>query len=123
MSVEAIRSTLNSLTQEVSKGHDAITAVMKSLLGDLEQHMPKMGFEDDQEKFLVERIDRAFTEALAELDRSNMLGQSLTGVVRLLAHLQGQQQKMVQSTMVDTTAATSALPNDGDTLAGDFEFF
>lgn len=122
-SVSAIATTLNSLSAQVSEGHGAITDVMKSLLADLDERLPKLGLEEDQEKFLVNRIDRAFTEALRELDRSLMLSDSLHGVVRLLTHLKGQHQKMVDATKVEVPAAVTDLPNDGDTLADDFEFF
>lgn len=120
-SVAAIASTLNSLSAQVSGGHNAISNIMKSLLADLDERLPKLGLEEDQEKYLVSRIDRSFTDALAELDRSLKLSDSLTGVVRLLTHLQGQHQKMVDATHIEVTAAD--LLNDGETLSDDFELF
>lgn len=120
-SVAAIATTLNSLSSQVSGGHSAISGVMKSLLADLDERFPKLGLEEDQEKYLMSRIDRAFTEALAELDRSLMVSNSLTSVVRLLTHLQVQHQKMVDATNIEVEAAD--LPNDGEVLSGDFELF
>lgn len=120
-SVAAIATTLNSLSAQVSGGHSAISDVMKLLLADLDDRLPKLGLEEDQEKYLVSRIDRAFTEALAELDRSLMVSNSLTSVVRLLTHLKSQHQKMVDATRIEVEAAD--LPNDGETLSDDFELF
>jgi hypothetical protein len=72
---------------------------------------------------LVERIDSAFTEALAELDRSLQLGNSLAGVIRLLAHMQNQQRKMVETTQIEPESTATDLPTDGASLSSDFEMF
>lgn len=120
-SIAAIASTLNSLGPLVANGHAEISEIMKSLLADLDERMPKLGLEEDQERYLVNRIDRSFTEVIAGLDRSLLISDSLTGVVRLLTHLQGQQQKMVDATIV--AVDTANLPNDGETLSDDCEFF
>lgn len=122
-SVAIIASTLNSLTEKVSSGHDAVTSVMKSLAAELDERLPKLGLEEDQEKYLITRIDHAFTEALTELDRSLLLGASLETVVRLLVHLKDQHQKMVESTQATAEYAVLDLPNDGETLSGDVELF
>lgn len=122
-SVAIIASTLNSLTEKVSGGHDAVTGVMKNLAAELDERLPKLGLEEDQEKYLVSRIDHAFTEALAELDRSLLLGASLETVVRLLVHLKDQHQKMVEATQTSTEHAVLDLPNDGEVLSGDVELF
>ena len=122
-SVAVIASTLNELTSKVSTGHDSVTHLMKSLAAELDDRLPKLGLEEDQEKYLVARIDRAFTDALAELDRSLLLGNSLESVVRLLVHLKDQHQKMVDATDVKAEGAILDLPNDGEVLSGDVELF
>lgn len=122
-SIEAIGATLNALTQQVSTGQNAISTVMKNLLRDLGERLPKLGLEDDQENYLLTRIDSAFTETLDELDRSEVLGQSLQGVVRLLQHLKGQQEKMITQTEIKPDVMNSDMPNDGDVLSNDVELF
>lgn len=120
-SIKSIASTLSSLGSMVANGHAEISDILKSLLADLDERMPKLGLEDDQEKFLISRIDRSFTEVLAGLDRSLVLSESLSSVVRLLMHMQEQHQKMVEA----TSSATGVLdlPNDGETLSDDCELF
>jgi DNA-binding response OmpR family regulator len=122
-SVSSIGNTLTSLTEKVLTGHNAITGVMRTLMSDLDSRLPKLGLEEDQERYLVERIDSAFTEALAELDRSLQLGNSLAGVVRLLAHMQNQQRKMVETTQIEPESTATDLPTDGASLSSDFEMF
>ncbi len=122
-SISAIGSTLSSLTEQVSDGHAAITSIVKDLLADLDDRFPKLGLEEDQEKYLMGRIDRAFTDALAELDRGLNLSSSLAGVVRLLSHLRDQHQKMVDATSIKAENSALDLPNDGEVLSGDVELF
>ncbi len=122
-SVADIGTTLSTLTDKVSSGHSAITRVMKDLMTELDERLPKLGLEEDQEKYLINRIDRAFSDAVAELERSLMLGNSLAGVIRLLTHLQEQHMQLVQTTKTESEYVIKDLPKDGETLSSDFEMF
>jgi DNA-binding response OmpR family regulator len=122
-SVDSISTTLSSLVKKVNDGQTAFSDTMQALMMDLDAQMPKLGLEDDQEKFLVTRIDSAFQNALEELNRTLLLGNSLSSVVRLLTHLQEQHDKIIQSTLVEPEQADSYLPNDGAVLSSDVELF
>ena len=96
-STEAVKSTLLSITDTASKTHEGISEVMRSLINDFEGRLPSMGLEDDQEKYIVDRVDQAFNESLACLSEGESLKESLDGVVRLLSHLVNQQNDIVAS--------------------------
>jgi len=97
-STEAVKATLLSITDTASKTHESISEVMRSLIEDFEVRLPSMGLEDDQEKYLVGRVDQALNESLACLSEGENLKESLDGVVRLLSHLVNQQNDIVAST-------------------------
>jgi len=88
---------LLSITDTASKTHESISEVMRSLIEDFEVRLPSMGLEDDQERYLVGRVDQALNESLACLSEGENLKESLDGVVRLLSHLVNQQNDIVSS--------------------------
>jgi len=96
-STEAVKATLLSITDTASKTHESISEVMRSLIEDFEVRLPSMGLEDDQERYLVGRVDQALNESLACLSEGENLKESLDGVVRLLSHLVNQQNDIVSS--------------------------
>ena len=63
VSVDSISQTLTSLTDQVAQGQEKFSHIMKALMVELDERMPKMGLEEDQEKYLVTRIDGAFQAA------------------------------------------------------------
>lgn len=121
-SILAVSDTLDGIGSSVEQGHAAITQIMRRLMADLDARMPQLGLEEDQEKYLVGRIDQSFQEVLVELDSKVHLGNSLAGVVRLLQYIQSQHEKMVEGTSEKPESAAD-LPNDGELLSTDVEFF
>lgn len=109
-STDAIRATLASITDNATNSQERITEIMHSLLEDFDDKLPTMGLEEDQEKYIVERVDTAFTDAIACLDEGKDLKKSLTGIIRLLSHLIAQQKKIVE----DDVAANELKNNSGD---------
>lgn len=123
-SVDAIGNTLHSLTQEVSAGQDHINNIVSFLLSDLDFHLPRLGLEPDQEKFIVEKISATFNETLAQMQKGLQVSDSLQGVVRLLEHLAIQQQRLIELNFAEVEQSPAAsLPNDGEVYSSDVELF
>jgi len=119
-STEAVQATLLSITDSASKTHEGITQVMRSLTDDFEARLPSMGLEDDQEKYIVDRVDLAFSESLACLSEGENLKESLGGVVRLLSHLVNQQNDIVASS---DQGVPSTEDGDQEDFSNDVELF
>jgi len=119
-STEAVKATLLSITDTASKTHEGISEVMRSLIEDFEVRLPSMGLEDDQEKYLVGRVDQAFNESLACLSEGENLKESLDGVVRLLSHLVNQQNDIVASADLE---GQSEVDEGREDYSSDVELF
>lgn len=121
-SVDAIGKTLSNLTTEVSKGQERVSEIIRYLLTDLDFHLPRLGLEADQEKYIIEKITVAFNDTLAQMNHSSHVSQSLEDIVRLLQHLATQQKRLVDTSFVEETPA-SIKPNDGEVYSSDVELF
>jgi hypothetical protein len=123
-SVDAIGSTLHNLTKEVAEGQDHINDIVSFLLTDLDFHLPRLGLEADQEKFIIEKITATFNETIAQMQKGLQVSDSLQGVVRLLEHLAIQQQRLIELNFAEVDQSPAAsLPNDGEVYSSDVEFF
>jgi len=119
---DAIRTTLDSISQSASRSQDKINETMRTTMQDLDFMLPRMGLDDDQEKSIVDRLDRTFMETVANLDIGMELKGSLSGIVRLLSHLVAQQKKMI-SNATTTPVMVEARASDSNELGDDVELF
>jgi len=123
-SVDTIGKTLNGLTQEVSAGQERINEIIRYLLSDLDFRLPRLGLEEDQEKYIIDKITSAFKETLEQMQKSSQVGESLHGIVRLLEHLAAQQKRLVEVNFAEfDKPPETSLPNDGDSYSSDVELF
>jgi len=118
----AIRTTLDSISQSASKSQDKINETMRTTMQDLDFMLPRMGLDDDQEKSIVDRLDRTFMETVANLDIGMELKGSLSGIVRLLTHLVAQQKKMISNATATPTMVEARI-SDANELGDDVELF
>jgi DNA-binding response OmpR family regulator len=123
-SVDAIGTTLDELTQKVTAGQDQINDIVSFLLSDLDFHLPRLGLEPDQEKFIISKITSAFNDTISQMQQGLKVSDALQGVVRLLEHLAMQQQALIELNFAEQTRSDeSSLPNDGDVYSSDIELF
>ncbi len=123
-SVDAIGKILDNLTKNVMAGNDHINDIISFLLTDLDFHLPRLGLEADQEKFIVSKITSAFEDTVSHMKNGLQIGDSLRDVVRLLEHLAIQQQHLIDLNFIEQIPGVeSELPNDGEIYSSDVELF
>jgi CheY-like chemotaxis protein len=94
-SIDTVKDTLINLTASLHKNQDDVTNVMSSMLKDLDSEIPRMGLEDDQEKYLIKRIDGAVEESKTIMKKGSNLKESFGNVIRLLEHLVESQKHII----------------------------
>lgn len=67
-SFEEISISLTDLSNDISKNQQKSIMVMRKLLHELTSELPSMGLEEDQEVFLLDKIDHAIAEASSSMD-------------------------------------------------------
>lgn len=96
-SVLAVKATLAEITSSMQHNQDGITQSVRGLLERLEHNLPNMGLEDDQESFIINLVDTAFSSAIGHVDSNIALKASLDSVVRLLQFLTDEQNQIVEA--------------------------
>ncbi len=101
LSFQQIQTTLENLADAYSDNQQQIMAVMRAMLTELDFKIPAMGLDDDQETYLVERIDGAIQEAADLLDQGENLNEAFRHISTLLDHLTNQLTQLVAEVTAD----------------------
>ncbi len=100
-----VRETLKELGVANAKNQNAIMDTMREMLNELDFRLPSMGLEDDQEAYLIKRIDMAVDEAGALITQGESLASAFDNISLLLEHLAAQQQEIADMVCRETSAA------------------
>ncbi len=106
-SFAAVRSTLIAVGESLEKNQNDIVELLQSMLSELEVKIPKMGLEDDQEAYIVKRIDTTISSAEEIIDSSANTSHAFKSVSRLLQHL-AEKQKFLLDSVVQESSANAA---------------
>lgn len=106
-SFKLIRNHLFFLGKTIVKNRSKSTEVMSQLLEELSYDFLRMGLEQDQEDFLLTRIDSAIDQAIEEMDAGKEIREALTFI---LASLNGvmSKQEMLYEAFKESLATESA---------------
>jgi DNA-binding response OmpR family regulator len=121
-SFSQVRETLQDLARAFVTNQDETMKVMREMLTELDFKIPSMGLEEDQERYLVERIDGAIQDATALMDQGENLHAAFHHISVLLDFLAEQQQKITEQVIHTPPPETETNTADGD-LDGDIELF
>jgi DNA-binding response OmpR family regulator len=92
-----IRTDLYYLAKTLMTNQEDSAKVMHQMIHDLNLDLLKMALDDDQEKYLFNRIESAIEEAAKRIDASTFIANSLTNVFLNLKTVTGKQQKLVET--------------------------
>lgn len=125
-SFTAVRSTLVAVGDSLEKNQNDIVELLQSMLSELEESIPKMGLEDDQEAYIVKRVDTTISSAEKIIDSSANTSHAFKSVSRLLQHLAEKQQSLLDSVVQETPANDNGEPAEGeveDGFSGEVDLF
>ncbi|MBV1873820.1 MAG: response regulator [Gammaproteobacteria bacterium] len=120
-----VNDTLTTLADSMTSNQDEIIQIMKEMLTELEQHLPRMGLEDDQESYLIARIDKAINNSLDVNGRSGEIKSSYKTISRLLHHVSDRQQSLVKLifTRFEKKPDSTESESESESTDSDIELF
>ena len=121
VTLKIVNKTLSDLSNELSKNQGNIISVMNQMLGELELKLPSMGLEEDQESYLLTRIDRSIDESLQANEKTKNINVSFKTISRLLEHISERQSTLVE--MIFTRFDDVDISEDGIQSDEDVELF
>lgn len=85
---------------------------MNNLVHELSNDFLRMGLEEDQEEYLLNRVDSAIDEAMIKMDAGEEIRQALTFILTNLNSVTSKQQELLDA-YIDSLA-TEAVEQSGD---------
>ena len=113
-SFSAVRATLTEVGASLEKNQTDVVELLESMLAELEDKIPKMGLEDDQEAYIVKRVDTTIAAAQVIIDSSASTSHAFKSVSRLLQHLAEKQQSLLDDLTQDNEEPEENSTSDVD---------
>jgi DNA-binding response OmpR family regulator len=95
-SFKNIRDTLDELAGQMREGQQDGSGLLNDLLLSLEEAMPTLGLDDDQEKYLMENVEYRVNEAMGKVQNYEAIQMTFDSLIRLLQHLVDEQHSLVE---------------------------
>lgn len=70
---------------------------MRNMLMELDKQLPRMALEEDQEQYILDRVDKAIEEAHSAISSGQQINTSFSTVLENLKELLSQQQQLQAS--------------------------
>ena len=96
------------------------TGVLNKMVQDLNMDLLRMGLDDDQEDYLLKRIDSAIEEAATQIDASEDIRKTFSINLPQLQDIINQQKELVQAY---NASHTTAPRMEQETHVGEVELF
>lgn len=94
LAFERITGLLDAIKAGLQANQKQGIKVMRSMLMDLDAQLPRMGLEEDQEQYILDRVDKAIEEAHTAISNSEQTNQSFRTVLENLKELLVKQQQL-----------------------------
>ena len=94
-SFQAVNNTLSGLSESLNDSQKNVVISLTNMLTELEEKLPHMGLEEDQEAFLLKRLEDAINNTHDLSDQSDKVRESFHTITRLLKHLSERQQRIL----------------------------
>lgn len=95
-SFKNIRNTLDELASKMREGQEDGSSLLNGLLISLEEAMPTLGLDEDQEVYLMRSIEMRVNEAMEKVQSYEAIQMTFDSLIRLLQHLVDSQEKIVE---------------------------
>ena len=94
-SFKNIRETLDGLANEMRAGQEDGSSLLNNLFMSLEEALPRLGLDDDQEQYLMNSIEEKINEAMEKVQNYEAIQITFDSLIRLLQHLVDNQEQLV----------------------------
>ncbi|GAA5317644.1 MAG: hypothetical protein AseanaTS_28490 [Candidatus Pelagadaptatus aseana] len=114
--VDHVKDTLGEVGFALEQNQTDVVGLLKGLLEEFEVRIPRMGLEDDQEAYLINRLDATINAAQDIIESSHNTSASFLAINRLLHHISARQKQILDGmeTMAPPTPTENTEPSQTD---------
>ncbi len=122
-SFKNIRMTLDDLANQMRTGQEDGSSLLNELLTSLEEAMPTLGLDEDQERYLMKSIESKVNEAMDKVQSYETIQVTFDSLIRLLQHLVDEQEKLVEKVVSKEDFLEEGGPENHNQDCNDVELF
>ncbi|MDH5516966.1 MAG: response regulator [Gammaproteobacteria bacterium] len=119
-SFKTVTTALNKIKTSIEESQRTGINILRDMLNELDNELPRMGLEDDQEQYLINTIDTAITESEQATAVSKQLSDYFSLILKDLEQQLDKQQQL-QTSLTDLISEDSDSDNNGYSM--DIELF
>ena len=123
---DLVNNNLSNLKGNIDNSQEAVITLLKNMLSELDEVIPSMGLEEDQENIIVSIIDKAIVSSQKVIDTSDYNSKIFsvtTEVLEKLVEKQNLLSSIINVEVVDQAGITHDSANDIEELSDDVELF
>ena len=94
-SFDDIHKSLDDLAERMKAGQEDGARLLQDLLLNLDEALPTLGLDQDQESYLINSIEGKVNDALSKTQSYEIIQETFNGLIRLLSHLVNEQELLV----------------------------
>lgn len=122
-SFNAIKGTLSEISQMMQQNQKVSAKIMRDMLTELDQNIPRMGLEQDQEDYIINRVDSAIRESADTIDAGNEFATAFKEVSGNLQGLIDKQNQLMEQIISKPIDESSEGDSQEDSYSMDVELF
>ncbi len=100
---ERVNTKLQDLIEKSNNNRQQVEVILKAMLDELQTKVPYMGLEDDQEEYVLNRIDRSIVEVRETTDQAAQIFSSIHDVLTDLDELAASQRAVSEQVAESST--------------------
>ena len=97
LAFENITALLDSIKSGLESSQKQGIRIMRNMLMELDTQLPRMALEEDQEQYILDRVDKAIEEAHSAISSTEKINSSFRSVLESLKELLSKQQQLQAS--------------------------
>ena len=111
-SIQNIREILDQLSSSLTDNQQEGTQVLRRMFEEMNQKLPGMGLDDDQENFILDRIENATQQAMKLVDAGQDTNAAFSMVLSDLEQLASEQAKLLTENIKSDSPAVESKEDD-----------
>lgn len=122
-SFNVVRQTLEQVGETLRGNQLEVLRLLQGMITELDARIPTLGLDNDQEKYLMSRLDQAIESTHVIIEGGAHANNAFKTVCRLLEHLAERQHRLLNSVTEHHSSTEQKNAGQGAPLAGDTELF
>ena len=118
-----VRQTLEKVGDVIQENQEEVVMLLRSMNNELTDRIPQLGLEEDQEEYLLQRLDKTISSSQEIIESGEDARQTFGTVCRLLDHLSNRQHRLLDQSTNNVDDMMTKYPSSNGSSSDEIELF